>query len=48
MDIVVLMGSPNRHGSTDILVEEFKRGAEEAGHAVNVVDVCHGNICPRS
>lgn len=46
MDIVVLMGSPNRHGSADILVEEFKRGAEGAGHAVNVVDVCHADIHP--
>ena len=32
MKIVVLFGSPNRKGSTSILVEEFRRGAEEAGH----------------
>ena len=29
MKITVLMGSPNRNGSTSILVNEFKRGAEE-------------------
>ena len=46
MKITVLMGSPNRNGSTAILVENFARGAEEAGHAVDVVDVCHANIHP--
>ena len=34
MKIVVLQGSPNKKGSTDILVTEFTRGAEEAGHSV--------------
>ena len=46
MKIVVLMGSPNRHGSTSILVEQFRRGAEESGHSVEVLDVCHRNIHP--
>ena len=46
MQIIVLMGSPNRNGSTSILVDEFKRGAEEAGHLVEVIDVCHVNIQP--
>ena len=46
MKIVVLMGSPNRNGSTGILVENFKKGAEEAGHSVEVIDVCHANIHP--
>ena len=31
MKIVVLQGSPNRMGSTNILVEEFTKGAQEAG-----------------
>lgn len=31
MKIIVLQGSPNKDGSTNILVEEFRRGAEEAG-----------------
>ena len=46
MKIVILFGSPNRKGSTNILAEEFKRGAEESGHTVEVIDVCHGNIHP--
>ena len=46
MKIIVLMGSPNRKGSTSILVENFKRGAEEAGHTVEVIDVCHADIHP--
>ena len=46
MKIIVLMGSPNRNGSTGILAENFKRGAEEAGHSVEVIDVCHADIHP--
>lgn len=46
MRITVLFGSPNRKGSTNILVEEFKRGAEESGHQVEVIDVCHADIHP--
>ncbi|WP_255342802.1 hypothetical protein [Oribacterium sp. FC2011] len=30
MIITVLLGSPNKKGSTSILVDEFKRGAEES------------------
>ena len=44
--IVVLMGSPNRNGSTGILVRYFQNGAEEAGHSVEVIDVCHADIHP--
>ena len=44
MKITVLMGSPNRHGSTSILVDEFQRGAEDAGHTCDVIDVCHADI----
>lgn len=40
------MGSPNRRGSTNILVENFVKGAEEAGHHCEVMDVCHANIHP--
>ena len=34
MKIVILQGSPNKKGSTDILTEEFTKGAREAGHEV--------------
>ena len=46
MKIIVLMGSPNARGSTSILVEQFLRGAEENGHAVEVIDVCRANVHP--
>ena len=46
MKITILMGSPNKNGSTSILADEFKRGAEEAGHDCEVIDVCHANIHP--
>ncbi len=41
MTIVVLMGSPNKKESTSILIEEFKCGAEESGHKVEILDICH-------
>jgi multimeric flavodoxin WrbA len=44
--ITVLMGSPNRNGSTGILVESFVQGAEASGHDCEIIDVCHGNIHP--
>ena len=46
MKIVVLMGSPNQNGSTGILVQSFQKGAEEAGHTVERIDVCHADIHP--
>ncbi len=46
MKIVVLMGSPNPNGSTSILVKHFAKGAEEAGHSVEIIDVCHVDIHP--
>ena len=46
MRILVLQASPNVHGSTAILTEEFCRGARVAGHDVNRVDVCQLDIAP--
>ena len=46
MKIVILFGSPNRKGSTNILVENFVRGATESGHECEVLDVCHMDIHP--
>lgn len=48
MKILVLESSPNRHGSSNMLAGEFIRGAEEAGHRVQVVDVAHADIHPCS
>lgn len=46
MNIVILQGSPNRDGSTAILCEELARGARQAGHTVERVDVAHANVHP--
>ena len=46
MKIIALQGSPNIDGSTAILVEEFVRGAREAGHAVERVDVARLDVRP--
>ncbi len=32
MKIVILEGSPNRNESSNMLAEEFAKGAKEAGH----------------
>ena len=46
MKIVVLQGSPNKEESTDILVREFTRGAQEGGHSVTRFDLADMNISP--
>lgn len=46
MKITILEGSPNRHGSSNHLAEQFIRGAEEAGHTVTVIDAAHRDIRP--
>lgn len=46
MKIVVLEGSPNRQGSSNLLAECFRQGAEEAGHTVEIIDTAHANIHP--
>ena len=46
MKIVILQGSPNKNGSTAILTEEFIRGAKEAGHEVQRIDVDELNVNP--
>src|SRR5699024_9264211 len=46
MKIVILQGSPNKKGSTNILVENFSKGAEAAGHSVIRFDLDEMNIRP--
>lgn len=46
MKITVLQGSPNINGSTAELVEEFMRGAREAGHEVRRIDVAREDVQP--
>lgn len=44
MKIVVLIGSPNRNGSTNMIAREFEKGALKAGHQVVMIDVAHANV----
>ncbi|HOO80783.1 MAG TPA: NAD(P)H-dependent oxidoreductase [Lachnospiraceae bacterium] len=46
MKIIILQGSPNRNKSTNILVEEFTKGAESSGHTTLRFDVAEMNIKP--
>lgn len=46
MKIVVLQGSSNKKGSTFILADCFRQGAEDAGHTVEMIDVAHAKIHP--
>ena len=46
MNIVVLTGSPNRNGSSHLLADCFRQGAEEAGHTVALIDAAHADIHP--
>lgn len=46
MKIILLEGSPNRHGSSNLLGEAFTKGAEEAGHEVTVISAAHSRISP--
>ncbi len=46
MNIVLLQGSPNKNGSTNILAENFTKGAEDAGHSIVRFDISRMNIHP--
>lgn len=46
MKILILQGSPNRDGSTAMLADEFARGARQAGHEAERVDVAHAGVRP--
>ena len=44
MKIVILQGSPNINGSTNLLAEAFTKGAEESNHEVKRIDISKMNI----
>lgn len=46
MRIVMMEGSPNPKGSSNLLADCFKQGAEEAGHTVEIVDAARAAIHP--
>lgn len=46
MDIVVITGSPQKRGNSNLLADAFVRGAEEAGHAVFRFDAGSADVHP--
>ncbi len=44
MKILILQGSPNRRGSTYLLADSFRQGAESAGHTVEIVDAARADV----
>lgn len=46
MKILVIESSPHKNGSSNLLAENFIRGAEEAGHEAVIFDVAHADIRP--
>lgn len=42
--ILILSGSPRKNGNSDILCDEFAKGAVEAGHEVEKIRVAEKNI----
>ena len=46
MKILVLKGSPNINGSSAMLADNFIKGATEAGHSIEEIDVAHSNVSP--
>jgi len=48
MKITVISSSPRKEGTTALLVQEFIRGAEEAGHDVYRFDAAFEKIAPCS
>ena len=46
MKIVILEGSPNKNGSSNMLADRFRQGAKEAGHSVEMVDAAHADVHP--
>ena len=37
--VIVISSTPRRGGNSEVLAEEFARGAGDAGHAVEVIDL---------
>ncbi len=46
MRILLVQGSPHKKGSSNMLVEQFMKGAKAAGHTVSVFDAAHANPHP--
>ncbi len=45
-NVLILSGSPRKGGNSDLLCDEFMRGAKEAGHKVTKINVADKKIAP--
>ena len=43
-NILIISSSPRKNGNTQILCEQFKKGAQEKGHNVNIIRIMDKNI----
>ena len=46
--VLILSGSPRKGGNSDLLCDEFLRGAQEAGHEVEKIRVAEKKVAPCS
>ena len=46
--VLILSGSPRKGGNSDILCDEFLRGAQDAGHKVEKIRVAEKKVVPCS
>ena len=46
--VLILSGSPRKGGNSDILCDEFLRGAQAAGHKAEKIRICEKKIAPCS
>ena len=44
--VLILSGSPRKGGNSDLLCDEFARGAQEAGHEVEKIRVAAKKVAP--
>lgn len=44
--VIILSGSPRKGGNSDLLCDEFMRGAIEIGNEVTKINICDKNIAP--
>ena len=46
MNILVIESCPHKNGSSNLLADNFIRGAEEKGHQVTVFDAARADLHP--
>lgn len=44
--VLILSGSPRKGGNSDILCDEFLRGAQDAGHKAEKIQVAEKKVAP--